>query len=37
MTFQSGIFSRKELVTIVGLSTIVSVILFVAYMAEKSG
>ena len=33
--FQEGIFSKKELITIVGGSIVVSVILFVLYMIEK--
>ena len=36
MSFQTGIFSKKELIVIIGSSTIVSVVLFAAYMAEKS-
>ena len=35
MGFQEGIFSKKELITIVGGSTVVSVILFVMYVIEK--
>ena len=35
MTFQEGIFSKKELVLIVGGSVVVSVILFVSYMIGR--
>jgi len=35
MSFQASIFSRKELAIIVGISVVVSTILFIAYMAEK--
>ena len=35
MSFQADIFSRKELAIIVGVSTVISVILFIAYVIEK--
>ena len=35
MSFQTDVFSKKELAIIVGVSSIVSVILFIAYMIGK--
>jgi hypothetical protein len=35
MSFQANVFSRKELVIIIGISVVVSTILFISYMTGR--
>jgi hypothetical protein len=35
MSFQAKVFSRKELVIIIGISVVVSTILFISYMTGR--